>query len=358
MAPPSYARATLSSEQRGSPKVSKLEDPSTPQSTPRKLKRPSTLSLEDRQHLSYNADLYHFVKKEPSRPCILAELPSEIRTTIYAYVLQPPGSTSHPQRKYSVRRNEPFHYIWPSLLHVCRAIRVEAAYTYYVHTPFIFNVTHFEFSVVRRWVEMLSSSHRALLARNQQITVNVEMAWRRTWNFTYRYPPEDFMFGAPMGDHWRACSRFGNIYHVKDTHRVKFILFCRLATWWLWCSQPAHRNIKWNYTFGAEIPLGTRGMEEHVSRDGLVKFVKRRAMCFGVRPVARAWTGRTPERNMVPGALSFLSALESKLEIAFMQDDSNPEEIIQVRKVLQRLRKVVAGWETGQRLWTYALNPF
>src|SRR5207244_1706016 len=123
MALPSYGRATSSSTLKASPRSSKVEDPANPRGTPKKYKRPSTLTTEDRRTIAYHADLHPIKPFEPSKPCPLSELPSEIRSVIYTYVL----------------RDQQLPYIRPhfrpSLMHICRAIRIEAAYTYFTSTP-------------------------------------------------------------------------------------------------------------------------------------------------------------------------------------------------------------------------------
>lgn len=102
MSTPSFARATAASKSKATPQGGASKDvaisPQTPtkNSTPgafsgslmseKKLKRPSTLTKRTRESIAYKADLYYIKPANRSKPCPLADLPSEIRTQIYSYV--------------------------------------------------------------------------------------------------------------------------------------------------------------------------------------------------------------------------------------------------------------------------------
>lgn len=281
MAGPSFAQATRSSTLRASPVKSKNEDLTTsenPQrrgspskskgSTPTKpLKRPSTLTRRARESIAYNADL-HFIKPtNPSKLCPLAALPSELRSLIYSHVF---GDLQKPIFMNGRIRQSP-----AALLQVCRAIRIEAAYMYYAEASFTWIIKNFNFAMVMRWLQNLQPSHRALLSKNRNLTIEITPELRKS----YTYPPKDFLLDDTMPNHWKACQPFGNLYTVtkiraSEPHRglapmfddptalhtqgkVLFVLFCRLAAWSKLCTQSTFNNINWKYKF--DMPSDARG---------------------------------------------------------------------------------------------------
>ncbi|KAH7398299.1 hypothetical protein BKA66DRAFT_452808 [Pyrenochaeta sp. MPI-SDFR-AT-0127] len=305
MATPSYARPTASSTLKASPKSSRASDPEAPKSTPKKLKRPSTLTIEHRQTIIYNADLYPIRPLNPAKPCPLTTIPSELRTVIYTYALDPYSAFQHPRQTVERRRDQPPRYIWPCLLHVCRAIRIEAAYTYYTLTPFTFPVSNLNFSPVRKWVDTLPRAHQALLSKNKAIRIDVNPYVRHT----HIYPPKDYLFDAPIHEHWKACEPFGNLYSISsDLHRKQFILFCRLAGWWLFCSQPGQRDVCWTYTFQEEADGNGRFAEVFVAK--MFTFIGDHVTVVALPRVRRAWTRNKHRARMKREALSFVTALD------------------------------------------------
>ena len=276
MAGPSFAQATRSSTLRASPVKSKNEDATNtsgnPQrlgspsksggSTPTKpLKRPSTLTRRARESIAYNADL-HFIKPaNPSKLCPLAALPSELRSLIYSYVfgdLQKPIFMNYGRVRYSPTE----------LLQICRAIRIEAAYMYYAEASFTWIIRNFNFAMVMKWLQNLQPSHRALLSRNRNLTIEISSELRRL----YTYPPKDFLLDDTMLNHWKTCQPFGNLYTVTNIRaynwpheglvpmlddpealhtqgKLFFVLFCRLAAWSKLCTQPTFNEINWKYKF-------------------------------------------------------------------------------------------------------------
>lgn len=265
MAVPSFAFATTSSNLKASQRTKKSADATVSEKTQRenspkgnptvtrKLKRPSTLSKQDRDIIAYNADL-HFIKAlNPSKPCPLAALPSELRTLIYSHILD--GLQRPILMNYGRKRQSP-----PALLQICRAIRIEAAYTYYTCTSFTWIVKNLNFTTIAEWLGSLQSSHRALLSRNQNLAIEIITKLQNS----YTYPPKGFLLDDTIENHWKACQPFGNLYNVRrmrtdleglqstathDDVRIYFILFCRLASWLKFRSQSVHPSCRWNYTF-------------------------------------------------------------------------------------------------------------
>lgn len=251
MAVPSYARATTTSTLRASPRGAKTQDvatPNQPRSIPistgsptaaRRLKRPSTLTSRDRESIAYKADLHHIKASSPSKPCPLAALPSELRCLIYSHVL---GDLHRPiLMNYRRVRHSP-----STLLQICRAIRIEAAYMYYTSTAFTWTIKNLNFTTITKWLSNLHPSHRALLSRNKNLAIEIVVGLQKS----YTYPPKDFFLDDTIQNHWKACQPFGNLYAIKQDHfRTYFILFCRLASWFKLCSQAVYTNVRWDYVF-------------------------------------------------------------------------------------------------------------
>ncbi|KAF1939076.1 hypothetical protein EJ02DRAFT_514121 [Clathrospora elynae] len=239
MAPPSYTRATTSSTSRATSTSSKSDDTTTQTSTPEKnrnkknLKRPSKLTPQARQSINYHQNLHPIKPQNSSKPCPLATLPSELRVYIYTFYYlsrqQQQTSSSCPKPRKT-----------PPILHLCRAMRIEAAYTYYTTTPFTFAVRNLDFGPVTRWMDSLSLEHRGLLSRNSKLTINAIPAIRHT----FAYPPPEYLLDGYVVDHWKACQQFGNLYMA--VHKKHFVMFCRLASWFLWCDKA---GITWGYAF-------------------------------------------------------------------------------------------------------------
>ncbi|KAF2631084.1 hypothetical protein BU25DRAFT_223947 [Macroventuria anomochaeta] len=279
MAVPSFARATASSTLKASPNGGKSNDVTTTQGsgtfsgtsgTDRKLKRPSTLTRRARESIAYNADLYHIKPSNPSKPCPLAALPSELRTLIYSHTfgdLQSPVLMNYGRKRHSPSK----------LLQTCRAIRIEAAYMYFTEASFTWLVKNLNFNAIVKWLESLQPSHRALLSRNRNLTIEVIPGLLKL----FTYPPKDFLLDDTLQNHWKACQPFGNLYAVRAMHtnsgtrrslarfddpgydpahdnaKVFFLLFCRLAVWSRLCTQSIYAGIQWKYTF--DLPSDSHG---------------------------------------------------------------------------------------------------
>lgn len=269
----SFTRATAASSSRASPKGGASGNATIPLETPtqrefsriatpdKKLKRPSTLTRRIRESIAYNADLYYIKPLKPSKPCPLAELPSELRTQIYAYVfgdLQKPILMNYGRIQYQPA----------ALLHVCRAIRIEAAYMYFPEASFTWMVRNLNFGKVMKWLQSLQPSHRALLSRNENLTIEIYPGLFKS----FTYPPKDFLLDDTLANHWKACQPFGNLYSIKGLHpgphsahhtrlddldystsrdnmRLYFVFFCRLATWARLRNQAGYSKLTWRYTF-------------------------------------------------------------------------------------------------------------
>ncbi|KAF2129642.1 hypothetical protein P153DRAFT_396897 [Dothidotthia symphoricarpi CBS 119687] len=284
--------------------------------TPRKLKRPSTLTPKVRRTQAYKNDLHPITPLNPSKPCPLSSLPSELRTQIYTHLfstrsLQDPSNCRYaatPHREQSAR------YLFPSILHVSRAIRIEAAYTFYSSTPFLWRIPNLNFARVRAWLDVLPAGHRALLSRNRGLTLDVVPFVQRL----YTYPPKDYLLDDYVEAHWKACMPFGYLYTVPVAHRQQFIIFSRLAAWFLQpfghsssasSSMGQRYSIDWIYKFDAH---RRRDYDVYPTiADGLLPFLKEDLGVVKMRAVQKAWVSNRREAEMGREARRFLDALDA-----------------------------------------------
>ncbi|KAF2032687.1 hypothetical protein EK21DRAFT_60207 [Setomelanomma holmii] len=342
MSPPSYARATTSSTFRvashtstsqGFPasQAEPLGTPTTSATPVKKLKRPSTLTPKHCLSLAYKSDLYSITPADRSRPCLLANLPSELRITIYQHVIN--TTIAHPG-SVLLSKTKSRQFTTPSILNVCRAIRIEAAYIFYTLQPFTFHVRNFDLHPITSLLEHISPAHRALLTRNRNLNINVDIHVRST----YTYPPPDYLFDATMQEHWRACSQFGNLYALtSDTRKLDFILFCRLLKWFHFNDARPYRDIRWNYIFDI-----TRNsiMDVWPGDSPIVQLRLFAVNSMGV--VNRAWVKRAWTRGRGEGrgraeAMVFWGDLErSGKELAMETDERDTKCFEAVMTILRR----------------------
>jgi hypothetical protein len=316
MLPPSYARATASSSLKAAPtsptlSISKTSLPTS--STPKKLKRPSTLTSHIRQSISYKSDLYPILPQDPTQPCPLANLPSELRSLIYEYILS--SNLTLPQPQYILKPNSRVVFI---------------AYTYYTSTPFEFRVRNFDFSTVKMWCDALPPRHRALLALNKYMTIRATPGLR----YTYTYPPPNFLLDALMGTHWRNCNAYGNIYTIaSQAQRIHFILFCRLMSWF---QLNDSRGIEWRYMFDT-VAMGL--WDTGSKSDVLLAFLKDEVGVLGKSGARRMWTRRRDGRGKVEARV-FLRDLDT----AFGESEGHTKMEDAWDGEMRKLERAVAGW--------------
>lgn len=293
MASPSYARSTKSSIRKSDYEMNNhtvLPIRSTPPTTPSKLKRPSTLTPQERQSIAYSSSLVSVKPQDIKKPCLLATLSSELRTEIWSYLLDLP---SRGGPSWSVGSQDPTAptYTLPAVLRTCQAIRIEASYTYYTFYPFSLSVKNINFSRIRKWLRGLSPRHRELLAKNR----NLEIKIRPGIVSQYTYPPKDFFVDAYMTDHWEACKAYGNLHMIDagSKKQMRFIQFCRLLAWFQFCSDNPFSALRWRYTIQGD-HAGPHWMHlpKHVT---LLDFVKE------VIGVLRMDWGREWTRGRVKG---------------------------------------------------------
>ncbi|EUC29138.1 hypothetical protein COCCADRAFT_40451 [Bipolaris zeicola 26-R-13] len=344
MAPPSYARATASSISKASPnpktpaRLSKADN-STPTSQEKKkvLKRPSTLTSHQKDTITYKRDLYHITPKDPSKLCFLSLLPSELRTQIYTYILP---STHYISPSWPSSLSKPKHQAPPSLLHISRAIRIEAAYTYYTATTFHFTVRNLDFSPVTRWLEDLVPQHRALLPRNHRgLEINVIPAVKST----FTYPPKGWLLDADMEHHWRACQPFGNIYTVHgEAHKMHFVVFCRLAEWWRWWGALQLKGeVKCNYAFEQSPFANPFGIPDFLDEVVLRQFLRHHGCVVGMTCVDKAWRrNRRVSAGMKGEGVRFLEALDRW----YMNRWGDQESANEWNTRMEEAKKAVRRW--------------
>lgn len=307
MTSPRYARATTSSSLKASPKAVTAIDVSSTNAHARKFKRPSLLTAAERSRILYTRDLFPIKPRHKSQSCHLASLPSELRMEIYQYVLfdevlRFPEVVLDGQKW----RHEP-KYIWPAMLHICRGIRIEAAYAYYTNAPFSWHIRNLDFSPVMKWANMLPREHRALLVRNQKIKIDVLPSFVDDLT----YPPPGYLIDDYEEAHWRRCEPFGNLYSLNTIyHRKHFIAFCRLATWWSWCSKPVYTHIRWNYMFGDGYMVGWSYRSGVGTERQLNRFMRAAVSAIAMPCVMRAWTRNDRRTDMKSKAVEWVNALD------------------------------------------------
>ncbi|EUC50801.1 hypothetical protein COCMIDRAFT_80872 [Bipolaris oryzae ATCC 44560] len=359
MAPPSYARATASSTSKASPKSSRTtRDPEVVKSTPspssrkltespnnstptpqekkKALKRPSTLTSHQKDTIHYKCDLYHITPKDASKPCFLSLLPSELRTQIYTYILP---STHYISPSWP-SLSKPKHPTIPPLLHISRAIRIEAAYTYYTTTTFHFTVRNLDFSPVTRWLEDLAPQHRALLPRNHR---GLEINVIPTVKSTFTYPPKGWLLDADMERHWRACQPFGNIYTVHgEAHKLHFVVFCRLAKWWRWWGALQLKGeVKCNYAFEQSPFANPFGIPDFLDEVVLRQFLRHHGCAVGMACVEKAWRrNRMAAAGMKGEGVKFLEALDRWYKDRWGEQESANEWNLR----MEEAKKAVGRW--------------
>lgn len=349
MAPPSYARPTTSSTLKTTGTPTKSPGPTTPSklqpqqlgtlqptSTPiaRKLKRPSALTPRHRQSITYKSDLYPIHPFNPTKPCPLALLPSELRLSIYTYALTHEFATSQP--RFILRPGgRGVKYIFPPLLHICRAIRIEVAYVYYTSTPFHFTVRNLDFGCVTGWLDILPLRHRELLSRNKSLKISVIPTLRRS----FTYPPKGWLLDKTVDEQWRDCKPYGNVYTLRsEVHRLDFVLFCRLKRWFDLHST-VYRGVTWTYDFGTN--LEKKGLFEQVSNgNALCEFLTEQVGLLERAHVVKTWKrGRVGGRGREE-AVRFLMDLYAQME------KEVDEDLIDWpwRDGIERLKGVVEWW--------------
>lgn len=329
---PSYARATTSSALKAASNpnqhASPSKQPPTPKFAPKKtLKRPSTITPRYRESIAYNSDLYHIKPHDPSKPCHLANLPSELRTTIYGYALSNFFSFDYTPHPRSTVRKYTRYYIYPYILHICRAVRIEAAYTYYTSTPFEFEVRNLDFFPAIDWLTQLPAPHRALIKKNQHLGITI-LPYLRKWT---NYPPANYLLDAPMTVHWENCATYGNLYNAR--HKLHFMLFCRLLRWFHYNDD---RGLRWRYAL--RWPHTPRHwLDDPVLLDeSLETMVK----VFRMGSATGGWTRERVGGRGRKEAMVFLEALDR----ARGSDNGTSSDEEAWQTVVRKLREMVEKW--------------
>jgi hypothetical protein len=212
-------------------------------------------------------------------------------------------------------------------------MRIEAAYTYYTTTFFKFTVRNLDFEPVMRWVESLSREHRVLLGRNSTLEINIMPQVVHDNN----YPPPNFLIDGYIEEHWKACQPFGNIYTVRgDAHKKHFLIFCRLASWWTWCSKPSTRGMTWTYTFDEQPNLlhGTL----------LPIFLSDHVTALMNPCVRKAWRQGGNVRGLESAAVELLNALDRCYKEEHRKTDNDFLNEKQWDELVDHIKKAVQRW--------------
>jgi hypothetical protein len=339
MGTPSYAAPTTSSALKTKPHPSLDKIPSTklssqPTPTLKELKRPSTLTSHQRLSIAQNTSLHPIKPHDPSKPCPLATLPSELRLEVYEYIIGITSATSQPGSLYLPRTSTTM-YDSPAILKVCKAIRIEAAYVYYALTPLEFTVRNLDFKHILNWLRCMPASHRALLARNRRLTITILSSLRHT----HTYPPVGWLLDAHMDTHWKATRAFGKMYTLRKSQRINFILFARLMTWFRVNSTSMCRGMRWCYVF--ETGSSMRWERSDPATD-LLEFARERLLVLGTDCVQKAWTRGQMKETGQEEAMLFVSDLDRCFRR--VSEGCGGEVLEEWEALISRLRKTVEQW--------------
>ncbi|KAH7088876.1 hypothetical protein FB567DRAFT_522526 [Paraphoma chrysanthemicola] len=341
MGTPRYASPTTASTLKSrhhpstseTPPTTPMKQSSSPSCTPKKLKRPSTLTTTQRLTISRTANLYPIKPSNPSVLSPLSLLPTEIRLEIYAYIINSTPAAVHPLRLY-MPSSSTIRYNAPAILRVCRAIRIEAAYAYYALTPLEFMVQNLDFGHVIAWLGNMPPSHRAHLARNTRLKITIMTALRHT----HTYPPDGWLLDAPMEEHWRATRGVGEVYTVPRVKRVDFVLFARLMAWFEGSSRGVARDVRWRYVFEPRMPMS---WERYSFADKLLEFARDRVLVM-VRDMQMF---RTRGRVQSKGREQMMFFLDD-MDVTFNEllEDGEDKTSKEWEAVMGRVRKAVERW--------------
>lgn len=312
MAPPCYARPTLSSASKSVHKTAE------PQKKPKKLKRPSAIPARSSQ-----LQLLNIKPRVPTKPCPLATLPVELRLLIYEYALYNPSTC---RRRY---RSHFGKGLWPALLRVSQAVRQEAAYVFYTSTHFTCYIYYPDFSPVKSWIKRLPASHRSFLSRNRHLYL--EFQWPH-----YQIREALSFSGRSLVHRWEECSRFGNLYSLADAHhKAHFVHFCSLADWLLWCGKPVYEDIQWKYRFAT----GGRWWRSRED-DELEEFMKSRFRVLALPCVEKEWVRERHKGRMKREALNMLEHLDK----AYPRVGTRGDRIREWDAKVRAMRRYLESW--------------
>lgn len=223
-------------------------------------------------------------------------------------------------------------YFFPSLLHICRAIRIEVAYLYYTSTPFSFTVRNLDFSIATHWLDTLPVRHRELLARNKGLEIVIVPELKQS----FTYLPDGWLLDKPVDEHWRDCKPYGNLYTLPSHNRVHFVLFCRLKKWFDGC-----RDLRWKYTFDTVAAKG-RFWGQNVDGDIMLEFLMVQVRVISSESVGRTWTrGRIGGRGK-DEARRFLEDLERGFKD--VGEGRDRSVVWEWGKEMTRVREAVERW--------------
>lgn len=187
--------------------------------------------------------------------------------------------------------------------------------------------------------------HRALLSRNRNLTLDVAPFVEAR----YTYPPENYLLDDYVDAHWKACAPFGPLYNVAVKDRQRFIVFCRLAGWWLLpCNSPRSEasgqkgTIDWVYRFDTH---RRRDYDLYPTiADGLLPFLREEVGVVRMRAVQKAWTGNRREMEMKREAKRFLDALDGCFREVVGTEKKQKVSIEEWEEELRGLREFVEKW--------------
>ena len=197
---------------------------------------------------------------------------------------------------------------------------------YYTTMPFSLGIHHFDFSQVREWVDNLPREHFALVSRNRSLKLVI-------------VPPMRVYKGERTTEqNWGICQHFGNLYDIAHhEHRLHFILFCRLASWWSWCAKPCRRDFVWTYSFEL---FATYGMSVQDRFRTSFCYLDRDLMGISAPCIRRAWTRNRCGDEMRRRAVKWLAALDE----SYMEGLAGGAEERRWRERIDGFKAAIEKW--------------
>lgn len=337
---PRYARDTMASFARSSNanilKHDKdlSETPKTPSKIPFKVppKTPDKVPVRaprPKRARNSNSALLTIKPYNTNEPCHLAKLPAELRLQIFSYVL-PAGPLNVHNSDY--RDPGCWSNLWPALLRVCRIIRSEAAYIFYLETAFTCRIWNLNFYPITRWIKSLPRAHRPTLSMNRNLTLVLQVQEVSSRSTVFQ---------------WRIFTQFGTSFmKCHEPHRMHFINFTRLALWWLACSSPLLQGINWHYDIDLDNGETYWTWYGYPKRSETMKQWCHSHLLTPALPcVQKNWTVETDKKGrMKAEAWNMISEIDKCFK-ELPEDSKKCEMKVVWNGYITSLRNVVGKWE-------------
>jgi hypothetical protein len=281
--------------------------------TPERPKEPSTLPDRTRHRHSSNAPL-SIKPADGSRPCPIANLPSELRLCLYSYLLPKDLECIDEVaylsniKRYSQRERKMSDFRWKWLFCVCRLLRTEATYEFYTKTHFTLPpIVLGNYEALEIWLWSISPAQRSALTQNPNLKLPLSLG-----SFHGSTSSE---IGSTLP---KLSKRFGNVDLISDPrHRRLFLSFCTLASWWLLCAGPLLEGITWSYEISLYHSYDSPPSDDQWSAYiyTLKQYFSRLLQTVALPCVQNTWVRERREGEMKKEALNMLEAFDQAMQM-------------------------------------------